>query len=101
MQEDAILQTTNKSKKAFRGPKSGKEFPELEDEILEYVRGLRKNGVSVSHEMLHFKAHKIATRQGISPSQFKLSRGCMSLYEEERTIVWMMNIAKPTKAKRF
>jgi hypothetical protein len=33
-QKDDLLQTTNKSRKAFRGPKSGK-FPELEDEILE------------------------------------------------------------------
>jgi hypothetical protein len=73
-QKDALLQTTNKSRKAFRGPKSGK-FPQLEDEILKYVRGLRSNGVSVSHEMLHFKACEIATRQGISPSQFKVSRG--------------------------
>jgi hypothetical protein len=75
-QKDGLLQTTNKYRKAFRGPKSGK-FPELEDEILEYVRGLRNNGVGVSHEMLHFKARKIATRQGISPSQFKVSRGWM------------------------
>jgi hypothetical protein len=52
-QKDALLQTTNKSRKAFRGPKSGK-FLELEDEILEYVRGLRNNGVGVSPEMLHF-----------------------------------------------
>jgi hypothetical protein len=37
-QKDAFLQTTNKSRKAFWGPKSGKS-PELEDEILEYVRG--------------------------------------------------------------
>jgi hypothetical protein len=29
-QKYALLQTTNKSRKAFRGPKSGK-FPELED----------------------------------------------------------------------
>jgi hypothetical protein len=43
----------------------------------EYVRGLRNNGVSVSHEMLHFKAREIATRQGISPSQFIVSKGWM------------------------
>jgi hypothetical protein len=71
-QKDAVLQTTNKSRKAFRGPKSGK-FPELEDEILEYVRGLYNSIVGVSHEMLNFKARKLATRQSISPSQFKVS----------------------------
>jgi hypothetical protein len=75
-QKDALLQTTNISGKEFRGPKSGK-FPEFEDEILEYVRGLCSNGVSVSHEMLHFKAREIAARQGISPSQFKVSRRWM------------------------
>jgi hypothetical protein len=75
-QKDALLQTTNKSRKAFRGPKSGK-FPELEDEILKYVRGLRSIGVSVSREMLRFELREIATRQGISPSQFKVSRGWM------------------------
>jgi hypothetical protein len=75
-QKDALLQTTNKSRKAFRGSKNGK-IPELQDEIIEYVRGLRNNGVSVSHEMLHFKAREIATRQGISPSQFNVSKGRM------------------------
>jgi hypothetical protein len=82
-QKDALLQTTNKSSKAFRGPKSGK-FPELEHEILEYVRGLRNNGVGVSHEMLHFKAREIATRQGISPSQFKVSRGWMCRFMKRK-----------------
>jgi hypothetical protein len=43
-QKNTFIQTTNKSMKAFRGPKSG-EFPKLEDEVLEYVRGVRKNGV--------------------------------------------------------
>jgi hypothetical protein len=47
-QKDALLQTTNKSRKAFRGPKSGK-FHELQDEALKYVRGLRNNGVGASH----------------------------------------------------
>jgi hypothetical protein len=75
-QKDALLQTTKKSRKAFRGPKSGK-FPELEDDILEYVRGLCNNGVGVSHKTLHFKACEIATRQDICPSQFKVSRGWM------------------------
>jgi hypothetical protein len=75
-QKDAVLQITNKSREAFRRPESGK-FPELEDKILEYVRGLRNNGADVSREMLYFKAHEIVTRQGISPSQFKVSRGWM------------------------
>jgi hypothetical protein len=82
-QKDALLQTTNKSRKAFRGPKSGKS-PQLEDEILKYVRGLSNNGVGASHEMLHFKAREIATRQGISPSLFKVSRGWMCRFMKRK-----------------
>jgi hypothetical protein len=55
------LENTNKSRKAFRGPKNGK-FPELEGELLEYVLGLCKDGSGVSHETLHFKACKLATK---------------------------------------
>jgi transposase-like protein len=40
------LQNTYKWRKAFRGPKSGK-FPELDDELLEYVLDLRKDGCGV------------------------------------------------------
>jgi hypothetical protein len=65
------LQTTNKSRKTFRRPKSG-NLPEVEDEILEYVTGLSNSGVGVSHEIFHFKAREIATRQGISPCQTPL-----------------------------
>jgi hypothetical protein len=48
---------------------------DLEDEVLEYVRGLHNNDVGVLHEMLYFKSCGIATRQHTSPSQFKVSRG--------------------------
>jgi hypothetical protein len=82
-QKDALLQTTNQSRKAFRGPKKGK-FPEFEDEILEYVKGFCNNGVDVSHEMLHFKARKITTRQGISSSQFKVSGGWMCRFMKRK-----------------
>jgi hypothetical protein len=57
-QKNAFLQTTKKSREAVRGLESGK-FPEFEDEILEYVRGLCSNGVGVSHKM-YAKACKIA-----------------------------------------
>jgi hypothetical protein len=68
------LQNTNKSRKAFRGPKSGK-FPELGGELLECVLGLCKDGCGVSHEMLHFKARESATKRGISHTDPKVSRG--------------------------
>jgi hypothetical protein len=47
-------------------PKSGR-FPELKDEIHEYVRGFHYIGVSVLHKMLHFKSCETAERQDISP----------------------------------
>jgi hypothetical protein len=42
--------------------------------------------VSVSHEMLHFKAREIATWQGISPSQFKVSRGWMCRFMKRKVL---------------
>jgi hypothetical protein len=38
------------------------------------------NAVGVLHEMLHFKACEITKRQGISPSQFKVTRGWVNLF---------------------
>jgi hypothetical protein len=69
------LQNTNKSRRAFWEPKSGK-FPELENELLEYVLGLRKDGCGVSHNMFHFKACKLATKRGISRTDLKVTLGC-------------------------
>jgi hypothetical protein len=62
-QKDALLQTINKFKKEYRGPKSVK-FPELEDELLEYVRDLPINGVSVSHKMLHVQSMRDSNKAG-------------------------------------
>jgi predicted transcriptional regulator len=73
------LKNTNKSRKAFWGLKSGK-FPELEGELLEYVLGLRKDGCSVLHEMLHFKASELATKRGISRTDLKVSRGWITRF---------------------
>jgi hypothetical protein len=80
---EALLQTTKKFTKAFQGPKSGK-FHELEDEILEYVRNLRNDDVVVSHKMLHFEAREIATRQGISPSLFKVGLSWMCRFMNKK-----------------
>lgn len=68
------LQETNKSRKAFRGPKSGK-FPQVEEYLLKYVISLRNDGYAVSYEMLYFKGREIAAAHGISVSNFKVSRG--------------------------
>jgi hypothetical protein len=59
-QQDALLQPTNKSRKAFRGPKSVK-LPKHEDEILEYVRDLRTN--RVSHDM-YFQSTRDSNKVG-------------------------------------
>ena len=42
-QKQALAQT-NASRKAFRGPKTGK-FPQLEEKLLEYVKELHNDGV--------------------------------------------------------
>lgn len=77
---------TNKSRKAFQEVKSQK-VPEPEEEILEYVRELCNNGVSDSHEMLHFKAYEIITMQGMGLLQFKRQQWLDVLpYGEERTV---------------
>jgi uncharacterized protein YkvS len=59
--------------KHFKGQKVGK-FPEFEDELLDYVRCMHSDSVSVSHEMLHFKAQDMAKKQGITHLQFKVGR---------------------------
>lgn len=68
------LAETNASRRAFRGPKRG-NFPELEVKLLEYVRKLCDEEITLSHEMLRLKAQELATEQGISSVQFKASRG--------------------------
>lgn len=72
-ERDASLQTTKHSTGAYQGPEREK-FPEIENEVLEYVRGLHNDDVDVLHEMLYFKSCGIATRQHMSPSQFKVIR---------------------------
>jgi hypothetical protein len=68
-QKDALLQTINRSKTAFQGPKYWK-FHELENEILEYILGLCNNGVAVSYKCCILKQYN-------SSSQFQVRRGWM------------------------
>lgn len=77
------LQNTNKSRKSFRGPKTGR-FPQLEDELLEFVLALRRDGYGVSNEMLHFKARELATAQGISRTDLKVSRGWITRFMKRK-----------------
>lgn len=72
-QEDK-LRTTNRDRRAFRGPKTGK-FPDVEEEVLQYVRDLRKEGCVVSHEMIRTQARATARKHGIASTAFKASNG--------------------------
>ncbi|XP_071446794.1 uncharacterized protein [Hetaerina americana] len=71
-QKDALLRA-KMSTKAFRGPKTGR-FPEIEEELLVYVRRMRNCG-GVSNDMMLSRAREIARRHGIDGTQFKVSRG--------------------------
>uniref|UniRef100_A0A8C9W5C8 HTH CENPB-type domain-containing protein n=1 Tax=Scleropages formosus TaxID=113540 RepID=A0A8C9W5C8_SCLFO len=79
------LQNTNKSRKAFRGPKWGK-FSALADELFEYVIGLRKDGCCVLHKMVHFKACELATKRGISRTDLKVSRGWITRLTKRKSL---------------
>lgn len=66
-QEDKLC-AMNWERRAFRGPKTGK-FPGVEEEVLEYVWDLRKEGCVISHAQATDKKH------GIAPITFKASNG--------------------------
>lgn len=68
------LRATNRERRAFRGPKTGK-FPRVEEEVLQYVRDLRKEGCVVSHEMIRTHARACARKHGIPSTAFKASNG--------------------------
>uniref|UniRef100_A0A023GJZ4 Putative tigger transposase n=1 Tax=Amblyomma triste TaxID=251400 RepID=A0A023GJZ4_AMBTT len=68
------LMATNKTRRAFRGPKTGK-FPRVEEAVLEYVRDLRKDGCAVSLEMIQTQARTTARKLGIAAKDFRASSG--------------------------
>lgn len=68
------LTATNKTRRAFRGPKTGK-FPEVEEVAPEYVRDLRKDGCAVSLEMIQSQARTVARKMGIVTTDFHASSG--------------------------
>jgi hypothetical protein len=76
---------TPTSREKHSGPESGK-FPELEDELLEYVLGLCKDGCGVLHEMLHFKECKLATKRGISCTDLKVSQGWRTRFMKRKSL---------------
>ncbi|KAL1435126.1 hypothetical protein MTO96_011256 [Rhipicephalus appendiculatus] len=67
------LRATNKERRAFRGPKTGK-FPAVEEEALEYVWDLRKEGCVVSHEMIRTHARATARKHGLATTTTRFMR---------------------------
>ncbi|KAL1468255.1 hypothetical protein MTO96_025563 [Rhipicephalus appendiculatus] len=68
------LMATNSTRRAFRGPKTGK-FPDVEKAVLEYVRDMRKDGCAVSLDMVRTQARTVSRRLGIATKDFRASSG--------------------------
>ena len=68
-----LSKKTNKNKQAFRGKES--IYPQVETELLQYVRKTRAHCFAVSVEMLQLEARKIANKFNISSNEFKASYG--------------------------
>lgn len=68
------LMATNSTRRAFRGPKTGK-FPDIEKAVLEYVRDMRKDGCAVSLDMVRTQARTVSRRLGIATKDFRASSG--------------------------
>lgn len=73
------LKATNKSRKAFRGPKSGK-YPQVEAALLEYIKSLRADECAVSIELLRNQARIIARKESIPARDFRASNGCATRF---------------------
>ncbi|CAN8011959.1 unnamed protein product [Ixodes pacificus] len=84
-QQREKLQAAKKTRRSFRGPKQGK-FPCVEEEVLEYVTNLRKEGCAVSQELIQNHARTIARGHGISAQDFRASNGWTTRFMSERTV---------------
>lgn len=51
------------------------KYPQVEEELYQYVLATRKNGFAVTTEMLLFEASKIARQRNIPANEFKASYG--------------------------
>lgn len=68
------LKTTGKTRRAFRGPKTGK-FPAVESSLLEYIKARRADGCAVSIDLIRNQALVIARKEGIPVQDFRASNG--------------------------
>lgn len=71
--QQEALSGTNKKRKAFRGPKKGR-FPEIEEELCQFVNALRSKANPVTAEILQIKARELAQEKGVPRLRFKASR---------------------------
>lgn len=78
------LKKAPKSKCAFRGKKC--KYPQVENELYEYVINIRKSGYAVTTEMLQVEANKIARKMGISFQEFRASYGWLRRFMNRREL---------------
>lgn len=73
MKDADRLQSCSGTRKAFSGPRKGRH-PELEEELLTFVRNARNGCIAVTTEMVQTKAREIARQRGLSAAVFKASK---------------------------
>ncbi|XP_013788056.1 uncharacterized protein LOC106471975 isoform X2 [Limulus polyphemus] len=68
------LLNAHSTRKAFRGPKNGR-YEELDECVVQYVKGMRDKGFPITREVIQFKGKEIAKSLNISETEFKASLG--------------------------
>lgn len=72
--QEEKLKATKKTRRAFRGAKTGK-YPNVEEQLVRHIRELRQDGCAVSLDIVQTEARRIARAQGIEAKEFKASSG--------------------------
>lgn len=85
MQSKDALKNTSQNRQSFRGKKA--KYPDLEMQLLDYVRTARKDGFSISTEMLQIEARRIADNMEIPRVEFKASYGWVRRFMARHTLV--------------
>lgn len=71
--DEARLKNARSTRKAFSGPQQGR-FKEIENEVVDYVREKRKEGMAITRDVIRMKAREVAQQKAI-PGKFKGSNG--------------------------
>lgn len=82
-----ILERMPKHKKAARGLSA--KFPQLEEQLSEWVHSLRQNGIIVTRTMIRFRAISLMKRpefQSLKPSKFVASSGWCTRFMERHNL---------------